>query len=240
MRRCHKIFARDAQSLSLVRELGVRQECGEETADLAFRLPFKCPLRDQRKTVLFGLNVSGLLYENAVARRLPHVFKADYTSLVHGLIRSLIRRRDTSIVLVPHVVRAPGWFDDLRFSRMLAREYKLRVAPEFSSPIEAKSFISGLDILAGSRMHATVAALSSGVPVVPLAYSSKFKGVFESVSYPLMHELASDDAECVIAGVHNAIDRLPELRAAAEKSNSSAQSTLDHYQDHLIEMMRNL
>lgn len=241
MRRCEKVFARDAQSFALARELGVTSECAEETADLAFRLPFERPLRDRSSGIRVGLNVSGLVYAMAVARKLPHDFKADYPSLIHGLIASLVRRQDISVVLVPHVVSGPGLpDDDLRVTEKLAKQYSLPMAPKFASPIEAKSFISGLDLLVGSRMHATIAALSSGVPVAPLAYSSKFRGVYNSVDYPLIRELASDDTESLIASVHMAIDRLPELRAAAEKSNAVAQSKLDRYQAQLVEMIRSI
>ncbi len=45
---------------------------------------------------------------------------------------------------------------------------------------EAKWLISKLDWFAGSRMHATIGALSSGTPAAALAYSGKTQGVFET------------------------------------------------------------
>ena len=53
----------------------------------------------------------------------------------------------------------------------------------FMTPMEAKSFISGMNVFIGSRMHATIAAVSSGVVTIPLAYSMKFQGLFELIEY---------------------------------------------------------
>jgi len=47
-------------------------------------------------------------------------------------------------------------------------------------PMEIKSIISRTDWFCGTRMHATIAALSSGVPTAALAYSDKTLGVFET------------------------------------------------------------
>ena len=37
------------------------------------------------------------------------------------------------------------------------------------------------DFFVGSRLHSCIAALSQGIPTIGIAYSKKFKGVFESV-----------------------------------------------------------
>jgi len=60
--------------------------------------------------------------------------------------------------------------DDYRIAQKLAEEFPgTIVAPRFRNSSEAKSYISGLDFFCGSRMHACIAAFSSGVPVVPVA-----------------------------------------------------------------------
>jgi polysaccharide pyruvyl transferase WcaK-like protein len=40
-----------------------------------------------------------------------------------------------------------------------------------------------MDVFVGARMHATIAAFSSGVPTIPIAYSRKFEGLFGSLGY---------------------------------------------------------
>lgn len=44
-------------------------------------------------------------------------------------------------------------------------------------------------------MHATIAVITSNTPVVPVAYSRKFVGVLESVQYPYVVDLQTEDAE---------------------------------------------
>jgi colanic acid/amylovoran biosynthesis protein len=89
-------------------------------------------------------------------------------------------------------------------------------------------------------MHATIAALSSGVPTIPLAYSPKFRGVFTAVKYPLVSDLASQDIEGVLEDTENALEALPDLRAAAAASNAIAQTQLNRYQEYLTEMMQSM
>jgi colanic acid/amylovoran biosynthesis protein len=233
-RQCEKVFARDAESLLLLNELGVTgaQQC----VDVAFRLPFEHREPTPRRRIHFGFNVSGLLYDDATSKQFGFGLKADYPTVVRKLIATIKKRADISLILVPHVV-GPAANSDVTVCRQLAREFDLQMAPEFNSPIEAKSFIARLDVLVASRMHATIAAVSSGVPVVPLAYSRKFSGVLRSVDYPLVGDLLSEDLDDVIQSVEHALTRLDELRAAAENSNAVAQRKLDEYQAYLTELL---
>ena len=53
--------------------------------------------------------------------------------------------------------------DDFAANAVLAEEFpKLVTAPRFATPSEAKSYIAGLDFFMGARMHACIAAFSSG------------------------------------------------------------------------------
>lgn len=44
-----------------------------------------------------------------------------------------------------------------------------------------KGIIGRCDFFIGSRMHACIAALSQKIPTAAVAYSKKFKGVFDSI-----------------------------------------------------------
>jgi colanic acid/amylovoran biosynthesis protein len=53
--------------------------------------------------------------------------------------------------------------DDHLVSMQLKSEFQdVVVAPRFDSPSAAKSYIAGMDYFCGSRMHACIAAFSSG------------------------------------------------------------------------------
>ena len=54
------------------------------------------------------------------------------------------------------------------------------VLPPSLDAAEVKWCISRLDWFVGSRMHATIAALSTATPVAAYAYSDKTRGVFET------------------------------------------------------------
>jgi polysaccharide pyruvyl transferase WcaK-like protein len=121
-----------------------------------------------------------------------------------GLIRQLIRRfqdQGAEVHLVPHVIVREGRLvkeDDYRASKALADEFPDTVlAPAFEAPSEAKSYIAGLDFFMGARMHACIAAFSAGVPVVPMAYSRKFAGLFGSLGYDRTVDCTSETAEAI-------------------------------------------
>ena len=98
----------------------------------------------------------------------------------------------------------------------LWREYadpNLNIAPFALGPVEVKSFIAGLDFFIGARMHATIAAFSSGIPVVPLAYSRKFNGLFkETLSYPYNIDMKTTSKDTALANIVEAYNKRCELK----------------------------
>lgn len=239
MRRSRKVFARDSQSKAVLdkERLGDR---AAETVDVAFRLPFHRRTRTPDGRIRFGFNVSGLLYAGGYTGKNQFGIKGDYKALVDTAIQRLQQRGDIDIVLVPHVISTdqPNE-DDAMVSAGIAEKFPgVTVAPRFGSPSEAKSFISGLDILAGSRMHATIAACSAGVAVVPLAYSRKFSGVFRAVEYPLVGDCTTQTEGELIELILGAVDRIDELRTAAIRANEIAQAKLEVYSDLLGDVLR--
>jgi polysaccharide pyruvyl transferase WcaK-like protein len=57
---------------------------------------------------------------------------------------------------------------------------RVTVVPDTYDQAEVKSIIASFDWFCGTRMHAAIAALSSGVPTSAIAYSPKTAGVFET------------------------------------------------------------
>jgi colanic acid/amylovoran biosynthesis protein len=237
MRRARSIFARDAESLGFVADLG-SAGIASETVDVAFRLPYLRPTqpRDGGK-IRFGFNVSGLLYAGGYTGKDQLGARGAYRELVDGIITKALARGDADVVLVPHVVPDDGSVeDDVAVSRALAERYGVAVAPVFRSPSEAKSFIAGLDVLAGSRMHATIAAASAGVAVVPLAYSRKFRGVFQTIGYPLLGDYTTTGPAELVDLTLSAFDRRHELAAAARAGAERATKRLGVYEDELTRL----
>lgn len=238
MRRAKRVFARDRESVAFLETMDAARNVAE-TVDVAFRLPFSRPDRSApTDRIQFGFNVSGLLYAGGYTKSGQFGSRETYRAMVEGVIEGLLARGDVDLTLVPHVVPNDGSVeDDVAVSRQLAERYPaVRVSPVFASPVEAKSFISGLDMLAGSRMHATIAAASSGVAVVPLAYSRKFRGVFNSIGYPLVGDCTAAGADELIALTLGAVDRRHELALAAREGSARAIAKLDVYENYLAKL----
>lgn len=175
------VMARDNQSLKFVKELAPTS-FAKEYIDVAFFLPFSTITQTKDK-VHVGLNISALLWNGGYNKDNQFGLKCDYKHLIHSVIEYFLKMPEVIVHLVPHVVEPdPGIENDYEVSYNLWKEYnsdQIRIAPFALSPIDIKSYIAGLDFMMGARMHATIAAFSSGVPVVPMAYSRKFNGLFE-------------------------------------------------------------
>jgi polysaccharide pyruvyl transferase WcaK-like protein len=104
------------------------------------------------------------------------------------------------------------------------------VAPRFASPSAAKSYISGMDFFCGSRMHACIAAVSSGVPTVPISYSRKFTGLFESLGYPLVADCKAESEEQILEKIRSGFQRRETLMALVQSAVATADRKLLAYE----------
>src|SRR5262249_27270391 len=154
-----------------------------QSVDVAFALPFERRRKKSSKAIEVGVNVSGLLFNGGYTGGNEFGMQVDYADYSRRLIGELLGRPGASGHLgCPVHSSALAQDDGRRVADRLAREFPGVVrAPTFVSPSEAKTYISGLDFLVGARMHACIAAFSSGTPVVPVSYSRKFAGLFEGV-----------------------------------------------------------
>jgi len=208
------IFARDPISHREASELAAADKISQ-TIDMAFFMDYEKSERVGDKPRI-GLNPSGLLWNGGYTGDNQFGLKADFRDVVSRLIESIDADR-YDIVLVPHVLHGPVYHveDDNKVCRWLKQKYPFcELAPFFYTPVEAKSFVSGLDLLIGARMHCCIAAYSSGVPVYPLAYSRKFKGLFkEELDYPHGAELVSEDAKTIVGGLEKVLFNLDDIQA---------------------------
>ena len=197
-------YARDPDSFARLQDLlGDRFDPARHRlgVDMAFGLPARKPARlhpdvagflnDRRQRPLIGLNVSGLVANRPQEAARRFNLACDYPSLMRRLVMRLLEDTDANIVMVPHVHAPQGHYEaDLDASvsllRSLPQKYatalRERVAIVGDAPdaCELKWLISQCDWFCGTRMHATIAAVSSGVPTAALAYSLKTLGVFKT------------------------------------------------------------
>ena len=69
-----------------------------------------------------------------------------------------------------------------------------------------------MDFFMGARMHSTIGAFSAGVPVLPMAYSRKFNGLFvDTLNYPHMVDLKTQTKEEIITLVEKSFNNRKQL-----------------------------
>jgi polysaccharide pyruvyl transferase WcaK-like protein len=235
MTRAAAVVVRDPESMAAVVEIapGARTV---QSVDVAFALPYD-DKRGERggPRLRVGLNVSGLLDHEARSGRNRFGLQADYAQLMERLLATLVARRDIEPHLIAHVAGdRDGPDNDEPVARRLAKRFPTVVlAPRFAGPREAKTYISSLDFLVAARMHACIAAFSAGVPVLPVAYSRKFSGLFGMLDYRWMVPVTGMNTDEALAFALACLDRRADLAAGVAAGMGKVSALLDCYRAEL-------
>lgn len=236
-----KTFARDGLSMNYLRYRDLTKN-SVEVIDVAFRLPFDRQRQADDGLVHVGVNVSGLLFNGGYTKKNQFGLTVDYEVLIRRLLEALASRTDVKVHLVGHVISETFEVeDDYRVIERLQKEFSGSVvAPRFTSPSEAKSYISSLHFFTGARMHACIGAFSSGVAVVPMAYSRKFNGLFNSLGYTHIADLKAHDTDQALAEVLKGLDDRVRLAKEVAAGNELAQTKIQVYEDYLFNLFGTL
>lgn len=154
---------------------------------LGFTIPVGC----------IGINISPLIgffsKRNKVSDPLKH-WKSQCVELLNSAASF-----NRPIVLIPHVQSTEVGNDDFSFLNALylscAHNSKvpLFLAPSTLTAPELKGLIASCSVFIGARTHSTIAALSSGVPTLSIAYSLKATGINRDVYGSLDYCIQIDD-----------------------------------------------
>jgi polysaccharide pyruvyl transferase WcaK-like protein len=133
------------------------------------------------------------------------------------LIRKVRERFDRPLLLIPHVMQFGN--DDHEFMLKAVRNANMKesdysiVSPELSAA-ELKWIISGLDLLIAARTHAAIAALSSHVPTISIAYSVKAYGLNRQLfgNQDLVIPVRELGHERLLSMVDRVIERSEDIR----------------------------
>ncbi len=191
------IYARDRESLDTARSLLDDEEQNRSvrlSPDVAFSLQpiepkpwgIEPPLPADRQEPVMGLNVSGLLYMGGYTGNNMFNLQCDYKEMIDRLGDQLLEHTPARLLLIPHTFGSSAQTDAPACRQLwerLSARYPGRVhlAEGDYDQNEVKAVIGQCDFFMGSRMHACIGALSQNIPTVGLAYSRKFRGVFDSV-----------------------------------------------------------
>ena len=212
--RCKAVFVRDGQSKQYVEQISQAKPI--LTTDVAFFLPYnKSENRDGKKKA--GFNPSGLLWEGGYTGDNQFGLTVDYQKYCKTIIEYLTSK-GYEVHLILHAyspkIRTGLYHadnDKLAVDALHEAFPETIVSPYFTTPMEAKSYISGMDLFIGARMHATIAAISAGIPVIPFSYSRKFEGLFSSLEYPYIVEGTKWETEEAIKKTKEWLDQLGEI-----------------------------
>jgi colanic acid/amylovoran biosynthesis protein len=186
--RAAAITLRDEISIGHLRAIGLDPGNAAVTADMAFLLQ---PASDTRAAEILrnegiaddgdgsvlGVSVSRILERRYNLSRPRGA--SDFATLMAETLDRFASQTGCRVVFVSHVTGPSAVKDD----RLIARDVAARMSAPCHviqgdyRPEELKALIRRCRVFLGARMHANIAALSSGVPVVALAYSHKTPGI---------------------------------------------------------------
>jgi colanic acid/amylovoran biosynthesis protein len=199
LRNCTAIFARDEESAATAKAMVERPDKVQVCPDVAFILQSVRPKTNQideletkkrQSCHIIGLNISGLLYYGGYSRNNMFGLEADYQILMKQLIMLFTDMSNHHVLIIPHVLPSAALAveDDYLASQSIVEALpntvvnRLTLVEKGLDQHETKYCIGLCDFFIGSRMHATIAALSQNIPAVGLAYSKKFSGVFKTAN----------------------------------------------------------
>lgn len=213
------VLSRDDMSRSYIKEISGKQ-C-VTTTDLAFGLPYT-KKTDQHDKINVGINVSGLLVKDHYEKVGNHfAIMTDYDKYINSLLDYLNEKEKYEVYLIPHTTH------DSKAVKVFQRDNgNVHIVDLVCNPITMKSIISDMDIFIGARMHATVAALSSGVATIPTAYSRKFEGLFSTVGYTHCVDLYNLDTVHALEKTINYIENYMQLKKDAKMCQQEINSRL--------------
>jgi colanic acid/amylovoran biosynthesis protein len=234
LRRVDLITVREPITQDYLHGLGIRDNIRRVT-DSAFLLPAEpTRLPDEIEQALeagaIGINLAPLMIRyNRMSSRNWFTQARDMVLAVHNNAR-------LPIVLIPHVMMPPHVFpdnDDFEFLHALreslpaeARNEILLYDARNDSCKQIKWVISRLRVFAGARTHATIAALSSGVPTFCVGYSIKAQGLNREI---FGHEQWVAHVSQLTAG--RLAERIQDLLSAETAVRSHLRSFMPTYSE---------
>ena len=130
---------------------------------------------------VLGLNISPLIEKYTAQGQ-------DLRSEVKTFIKKVVNDTGLGVLLISHVssLSESVYNCDYHYMNEMMQEYSefgdsVRILPNTLNASQLKQVISQLRFFIGARTHATIAALSSGVPTISIAYSVKAKGINKDI-----------------------------------------------------------
>ena len=179
------ITVREADSLRYLEGLGVKRLA--QVADPAFVLQPEgfdvSTLLPQAEKGVVGINLSQLISKYRTSEESRAELERDVMAFASQLCD-----QGYGVLFIPHVGPLDGraWNNDHIYMQGLLERYgkadtRMRLAPGHLNAAQLKYLLAQLRFFIGARTHATIGAISSGVPTISIAYSIKAKGINKEI-----------------------------------------------------------
>lgn len=238
--RAFKVYSRDKQSAEIIKRM-----CGREinvVTDVAFALPYTPKDLGPTDKTRIAFNPSGLLWRGGYTGDNQFGLTADYQDYCKKVIEKLSNDQHYEVYLLTHVgSRNEATENDYEICKMLHDMYPNTIVIEgVDSPVTAKNYISSMDVLIAARMHATVAGVSSGVATIPVAYSRKFKGLYDNIGYNYVLDIKELDTKESIEQTLEWVSDYSVLKKRALASKDAVKQKLQKFTDDLINVFKEI
>jgi colanic acid/amylovoran biosynthesis protein len=248
----HIILSRDGESINLVKDILGKKDRGKQIVfcpDVAFSLDSIAPndgvippfINTGSINPVIGLNINGLLYNGGYTRNNMFNLRMDYKQFVHQLSETMLKKTNANLLLIPHTFAPHGHVES---DPDACAEVFTALSPEYRGRIQMitgehdqhaiKGIIECCNFFIGSRMHACIAALSQKIPTAAVAYSKKFKGVFDSIdSGNFVIDARETEAK-------EAIDMIAEMFEDRSKIENILQVQIDNVQKQQLKIFQEI
>jgi colanic acid/amylovoran biosynthesis protein len=169
------------------------------------------------KDKVVGINVSPYL------QRFGNT-SVDYVNELCAFIESVIEDHNYSVLLIPHVIfSSNNSLDDLSimreiYMRLNHHASKISLLENQYDSAQIKYIIGNCKYFIGARTHSTIAALSSSIPTLSLAYSIKARGInkdlFGHEEYVL--DISNTTSKTLMAGFLKIVNEEIEIKKILE------------------------
>lgn len=224
------ILSRDKQGIEEIQKLTNKQNSKKEAIfcpDVAFMLDpilpnniaIKPAIIKDPNVPLIGVNINGLMYNGGYTKDNMFGLILDYKKFSKEVILNILEKTNAHILFIPHtyhplVESDPDACKDVMNSVNKKYIDRIHIVELEYDQSEIKGIIGLCDFFIGSRMHACIAALSQAIPAIGVAYSKKFKGIFESVGVENMvldgRTMETEDAVNMAMGFIQDIDKIKD------------------------------
>lgn len=240
VKRSKKVYSRDEISLNELSKITKRYVQAVTDIAIVLRPKISCILKSDK--IKIGLNISGLLWNGGYTRNNQFNLTVDYKSYIENLVKILSENNSYEVYLIPHVITDDDYNcveNDFKICLSMHKRFpSTKFIDTVSSPAELKGLISQMDVFTGARMHSTIAAFSTKVPVIPFSYSKKFEGFFLALQYGYIIDGKSLSTEEALKRTLEYISKFDELKEPVCKSFEVAENKIQLFENEIISLLK--